>query len=79
MSDNKFDIGADNIDVIKIVDGIRMSVEKKTRDGLYVDSRITRAEKLNLPNLKDDDSFITFYLECLKKDFSYLCISSVNF
>lgn len=66
MSDNIFEIGTDNIDVTKIVDEIRMSVEKKTRDGLFVDSRISRAEKLNLPNLKDDESFMTFYLECLK-------------
>lgn len=74
MSDNKFDIGADDIDVTKIVDEIRTAVEKKTRDGLYADSRITRAEKLNLPNLKNDDGFVTFYLECLK-DAIYVDIS----
>ncbi|MBN1673855.1 MAG: hypothetical protein JXR37_22595 [Kiritimatiellae bacterium] len=66
MSDAPFEIGADGLDVGKIVAEIREEVAEKTRRGVYADARIARAERRNLVNIKDDEDFIDFYLECLR-------------
>jgi hypothetical protein len=66
MSDPLFEIGAPGIDVDKIVTDIRASVEQKKEQGLYTDARVARAERTNLANLKDQEDFLSFYLECLR-------------
>ncbi len=60
-------IGADGIDVERIVAELRATVEEKRRQGLYDDPRIARAERYNLLNLKDDDAFLENYLGCLRQ------------
>ena len=65
-SDSIFEIGADGFDVEKITAEIKASVSKKMDKGVYRDARIAQAEKTNLANLKDDESFLRFYLECLR-------------
>ncbi|MFH0880455.1 MAG: hypothetical protein V2A34_12135 [Lentisphaerota bacterium] len=61
-----FSIGAPGIDASSIVADIQSRVAKKMADGVYADARIARAERSNLANLKSDDSFLGFYLKCLR-------------
>jgi hypothetical protein len=67
MSEPAFQIGADGIDVDKIVAEIQSTVEAKRARGEYADPSIARAELQNLANLKDESEFLTFYLECLRQ------------
>ena len=53
MSDAAFEIGADGIDTEAIVAEIRATVARKTKEGVYADPRIGRAERFNLPGRKD--------------------------
>ena len=66
MTDAGFEIGAEGIDTAAIVADIRRTVADKMRRGLYTDGRIARAERANLANLKDEEEFLAFYLECLQ-------------
>jgi hypothetical protein len=67
MNENDmFRIGA-GADAAKIVEHIRESVRLKTERGVYSDPRIARAERSNLLNLRDQDGFLEFYLECLRE------------
>ena len=59
-------VGAGNIDSRRLVGEIRKSVEEKMKDGAYTDTRVARAERTNLANLQSEDSFLPFYLDCLK-------------
>jgi len=61
-----FEIGADGLNVEKIVSEIQASVAEKMKNGSCVDPRIARAERANIANLKDEDNFLGFYLECLR-------------
>ena len=65
-SDSIFEIGANGVDVEKIMAEIKAAVARKMDGGVYRDVRIARAEKANLANLKDDETFLQFYLECLR-------------
>ena len=62
-----FEIGADGIDVDKIVADIQASVEARRARGDYAGPSIARAELQNLANLKDESEFLSFYLECLRQ------------
>jgi hypothetical protein len=66
MNDSMFRIGAAGIDVERIVTEVRASVADKTEKGLYTDIRVARAERANLANLKDEENFLSFYLDCLR-------------
>jgi hypothetical protein len=60
-------IGADGIDVDRIVAELQARVDEKRRQGAYDDARVARAEKHNLLNLQDDDAFLDHYLTCLRQ------------
>jgi hypothetical protein len=66
MKDEVFEIGAPGLDVEAVVADVRAAVLEKTRQNLYADARIARAERSNLDNIKDDETFLAFYLECLR-------------
>ncbi|MDD5521364.1 MAG: hypothetical protein PHI84_11150 [Kiritimatiellae bacterium] len=66
MTDPLFQIGASGIDTSRIVADIQASVAEKMKNGLYADARIARAERTNISNLKNEEDFLTFYLECLR-------------
>ena len=66
MNGPTFTIGANGIDVEKIVVDIQTTVAEKMRNGMYADARIARAERTNITNLKNDEDFLAFYLECLR-------------
>ena len=61
----ELDIGADGVDAERIMAEVRAAVARKTEDGVYRDLRIAQAERHNLQNLRDDEKFLQFYLECL--------------
>ena len=67
-SDNRplFSIGAEGVNAEKIMADIKARVAEKTARGAYRDMRIAQAEKANLVNLSDDESFLKYYLECLR-------------
>ena len=60
-------IGADGIDVHKVVEEILASVADKRARGVYDEELAARAEKNNLLTLKDDESFMEQYLVCLRQ------------
>jgi hypothetical protein len=62
-----FEIGAAGVDTAAIVADIRSTVADKMAKGLYMDPRIARAERTNLMNLKNEEQFLAFYLECLRE------------
>jgi len=66
MKDTRFEIGAPGLDTAKIVEEIRESVAEKMERGYYSDARVARAERTNIANLKNEDNFLSFYLECLR-------------
>jgi len=61
-----FSIGAKGIDAEKITAEIKAAVAEKAARGVYRDMRIAQAERANLVNLSDDESFLKYYLECLR-------------
>lgn len=60
-----FEIGAEGIDTAGIVEEIRRRVAEKRERGDYMDARVARAERTNLANIKDQENFLSFYLDCL--------------
>lgn len=63
---NEFAIGADGVDTTALVNSIREEVARKTREGVYADARIARAERHNLVYMADSDELLRFYLNCLR-------------
>jgi hypothetical protein len=74
MTESLFEIGAPGIDTERVVREIRETVERKTREGLYSDARVARAERANLVNLRNQDDFLEFYMQCLS-DAAFVDIS----
>ncbi len=66
MNSSIFEIGAAGIDAEKLVEEIKATVDEKMKNGVYADIRIARAEKNNINNIKNDEDFMAFYLECLR-------------
>ena len=65
MSEAGFQIGARGVDTLQIVQDIQAAVRDKMQKRLYTDARVARAERTNLQHLKDDETFFSFYMECL--------------
>lgn len=59
--------GVENIDVEALVATLQQRVAEKRRAGAWSDPRIARAEKHNLLNLKDDDEYLSQFLDCLRQ------------
>lgn len=66
LSDSLFKIGTEGIDTAAIVEEIKATVARKTEDGFYADSRVTRAERTNLQNFTNDAAFLEFYFDRLR-------------
>lgn len=60
------EIRGPGLDSARLVEEIKASVEEKMRNGGYADPRIARAERFNLQYLKNEEQFLTFYLDCLR-------------
>ena len=61
-----FEIGAGKLDATQIVNSIQAEVDRKIESGIYNDARIARAERTNIANLKNEQHFLSFYLQCLR-------------
>ena len=61
-----FSVGAAGANAEKIMAEIKAAVADKTARGVYRDVRVALAERANLVNLSDDESFLKYYLECLR-------------
>ena len=66
MSETVFEMGAEGVDVEKIVAEIRETTNRKMEEGVYADARIARAERTNMANLRNEEQFLGFYLKCLR-------------
>ncbi|HMO05728.1 MAG TPA: hypothetical protein PKC67_14750 [Kiritimatiellia bacterium] len=60
-------IHAPGVDTEALVRDIQDTVARKQQQGVYADARIARAERSNLVNLRDDESFTGFYLTALRE------------
>lgn len=67
MTDAQFQVGADGVDVDRLVGEIRETVQAKMQSGAYAGAQLARAERFNLQNLKRDENFFEFYLESLRE------------
>ena len=67
MSTAPFEIGAEGVDVERLVAEIRETVAAKMSAGAYVGAQLARAERFNLANLKKDENFFDFYIESLRE------------
>ena len=61
------EINAPGVDTEAIVREIRETVERKSREGVYTDARVARAERTNLINLRNEEGFLAFYLTALRE------------
>lgn len=65
-NDSLFTVGAAGVDVGKIVEEIKTTVAEKKARGDYADPRVVRAERTNLANLRNDNEFMAYYMDCLR-------------
>jgi len=61
------DIRAPGVDANAVMREIMASVERKAADGIYNDTRVAKAERANLINLRDDKDFLDFYIAALRE------------
>ena len=66
MTEPIFQIGAEGVDVERLVAEIQATVASKMERGVYRDARIAQAERANLANFQDDEAFLRYYLDCLR-------------
>ena len=76
MTEPLFQIGAEGVEVERVMAEIRSAVERKMENGVYRDARIAQAERCNLANLQDDETFLRYYLDCLR---NAVCIDINDF
>jgi len=67
MSTAPFEVQAHGVDVERLVQEIKATVEAKRRSGAYLGAHLARAERHNLANLQRDENFFDFYIECLRE------------
>jgi hypothetical protein len=67
MSNDSISIGADGIDVSKLVASVRETAAAKMQSGAYAGAQLARAERFNLVNLKKDENFFEIYMESLRE------------
>lgn len=70
MSTGLFEIGADGLDVGKIITDVRETAAAKMQSGAYAGAQLARAERFNLVNLKKDENFFDFYMDSLREAIS---------
>ena len=66
MTEPIFQIGAEGVDVEHLMAEIQATVARKIKRGVYHDAHIAQAERTNLANLQDDETFLRYYLDCLR-------------
>lgn len=66
MTEPLFQIGAEGVDVERLMTEIQATIARKLSSGAYRDAQIAQAERHNLANLQDDEAFLRYYLDCLR-------------
>ena len=66
MSESIFSIKTPGVQADDIVKEVQAAAKQKMADGVYDDARIAVAERTNLVNLRNDEDFLGFYLNCLR-------------
>ena len=66
MTEPLFKIGAAGVNVERLMAEISATVEHKLERGVYRDVALAQAERTNLANLQDDETFLRYYLDCLR-------------
>lgn len=66
MTEPLFQIGAEGVDVERLMAEIQATVALKMERGVYRDAHIAQAERANLANFQDDEAFLRYYLDCLR-------------
>lgn len=67
MEEKLFEVGAEGIDVEKIMEKIRVRVEEKKKAGLYDRYDLTGITKLELENLTSEEEFLNYYTRILQR------------
>ncbi|MEI7879671.1 MAG: hypothetical protein WCI95_02230 [bacterium] len=67
MNTGLFEIGAEGVDVQRIMADIQETVALKMQSGAYAGVQLARAERFNLMNMKKDENFFDFYMESLRE------------
>lgn len=66
MSTDPFVIGADGIDVDRVVEDIRRKVDAKMQAGAYADVQPSRTERYNLAAVQKEGDYFDLYMESLQ-------------
>ena len=64
-----FSIGADGVDVERIMKTIRERVEKKKAAGLYDKYDLAAVTKLEVADAKSDEDFLRYYLKIIRRTY----------
>ncbi len=62
-----FELGAEGVDVVRLMDEIRAVVARKMEQGCYRDPGIAQAERANLAALQNDEDILRYYFDCLRR------------
>jgi len=64
---NVVTIGADGIDTDKVIREAEAETNRKRKTGIYSNAGLDREKSLNPLEFKNDDEFLSFYLESLRE------------
>ena len=68
-NEETFSIGADGIDVQKIMGKIRKRVEEKKAAGVYDKYNLDDITKLDISEAKSDEDFLRYYLKIIRRTY----------
>lgn len=67
MQNPIFEIGAEGVDVKKIMQDIEARIEEKKKSGVYEKYDLSGISKLELENIASEEEFLNYYTEILQR------------
>ncbi|MBI1870765.1 MAG: hypothetical protein HYS07_06205 [Chlamydiae bacterium] len=67
MAEDIFKVGAEGIDVEKIMQQIRARIEEKKKAGVYEKYDLSGISRLELENMTKEEEFLNYYTEILQR------------
>lgn len=67
MENETFKVGADGVDVEKIMADIKKRIEEKKKAGVYEKYDLSGVSRLEVENLKNEEEFLNYYSEILQR------------
>ncbi|MBI1884584.1 MAG: hypothetical protein HYS08_10350 [Chlamydiae bacterium] len=67
MQDKEFQIGAEGIDIEKIMGKIRANIEEKKKAGVYEKYDLSGISRLEVENISTEEEFLNYYIEILQR------------